>query len=122
MKDFIKIWFPPINLWSFPKKENKLSVRIDPLSATIRYYKPPVKDKPLHKMTEQYYKTFVVQFLDDGEIRITATMVAPTVEEIRILAEKLSKNYLKATWRHKNREYFIDLTQPPFVIQRVPLK
>jgi hypothetical protein len=91
-------------------------IRIDALSANIRFYKTPVDSSaPLHAMKEAYYKTCTAQFRDDGEVRLSASIEAPTREEFAILYNKLAeKGYLTVNYRHKDKEYTVDLTKKPY--------
>ena len=86
-------------------------IRIDPLIGAVRFYKNPVDGSiPLYKMTEPYYKSFPIQFLDDGSVRITLVVEAPAIKE-KIALFKLLKEmgYIKIHWRHKDKEIDADL-------------
>jgi hypothetical protein len=86
-------------------------IRIDPLCATVRFYLEEIDSRqPICDMTEPYYKTITVVFMDNGECRLTDCVEAPTLREQRKLSKKLaSMGVKKVCWRHGEQEHCLML-------------
>lgn len=86
-------------------------LRIDPLIGAVRCYRSRIdRSIPLHKMKEPYYKSFPIQFLDDGSVRITMVVEAPNIKEkIELKALLKELGYIRVHWRHKDKEESFNL-------------
>jgi len=97
--------------------------RLDSLVSVARFYKNKIKLVPLSEMTEPYEKVLILQFTDNGIVRITATLISPTRKEIKLLADKLHlSGYKRAEYKHEGKNYFVDLSKKPFLIQQEETK
>ena len=92
-------------------KEESNYLRIDPIAATVRFYKEKIQENtPIQDIVEPYYKTLTLIFLDNGDVRATACANAITIEELKILMKKLSKmGYKRMLWRHHEKEVSVHL-------------
>lgn len=83
-----------------------MNLRIDPVTATVRFYRDPVDTSAaLSDIKEPYYKTLTLLFLDNGEVRITDCVDPPTRKEAKNLYNKLAAlGYKRASWRHGNKD------------------
>jgi hypothetical protein len=91
-------------------------LRIDPHSATVRFFKEDTEQLPLHEMeiaeNSKWYKVLTLLFSDTGDVRVVASENAPTIREIRLLHKKLKQlGYKSASWNHAGKEHTIVLTK-----------
>jgi len=80
-------------------------IRIDPLVSLARFYKEDVDiTTPIYEMFKPYYKSFPVEFLDNGVVRVTGVVESPTVHEQRELFRALKAlGYHSIEWRHHDK-------------------
>jgi hypothetical protein len=88
-----------------------MNIRIDPIAATVRFYKEKIQEStPLQDIVDPYYKTLTLIFMDNGDVRATACAEALTMEEIKSVMKKLREMGCKrALWRHHDKENSIHL-------------
>jgi hypothetical protein len=85
-------------------------LRIDPHSATVRFFKEKTEQLPLHEMEntpgKQWYKTVTLIFLDNGLVRVTAALNTLTLQEIKLLKKNLKNlGYTKISYNHNSIEH-----------------
>ena len=90
-----------------------MDFRLDPTSAIVRFYNSSIdKTKPLHEMHTPYYKTLILQFLDNGEVRISGCVDMLSISESKALRAHLAElGYQTATWRHEGIEFVVNLSK-----------
>ena len=111
------IKFPPINLWSFPKKsKEKVYFRADPLSVNVRFYKEKVNiSKNIIDIHDEWYKIITCQFTDTGEVYFSGVKEGITRAEYLVLFKYFKeKGYKSGYYRHKHKEFYVDFTRKNF--------
>lgn len=86
-------------------------IRIDPIVSLVRIYKIKInRNIPLYKMKERYYKSFPIEYLDDGSVRIVGVVEAPTIKEKIELQKYLKEQgYCTVSWRHNDKSELFTL-------------
>lgn len=85
-------------------------LRVDSLSSAVRFYSSEIDPaKPLHEEDTPWEKVVILQFLDNGEVRVSCAKEALTFAERKELRAYLkSLGYLSCTFRHR-KEFSIPL-------------
>lgn len=85
--------------------------RIDPLVSIVRIFKEPIDcECPLHSMVNKYYKTMTLEFIDNGDVRVTNVIESPTIKESKDVFKELAElGYKKVTWKHNSKEHKVNL-------------
>jgi hypothetical protein len=81
-------------------------VRVDPLTSLVRFYVDDINpSSPLSIMSEPYYKTLILSYLDNGSVRISGAVQSLTFNELKELKKNLKESgYTSLQWRHNGKE------------------
>jgi hypothetical protein len=87
-------------------------LRIDPHSATVRFFTEDTEQLPLHLMEttegKKYYKVVTLIFSDTGEVRIVGAISALTFKEKTLLKKELRlMGYTKIAYNHNSKPHTI---------------
>lgn len=87
-------------------------IRIDQTQAVVRFYTEKVKNRPLHEEKDSYYASLNLQFLDNGDVRISGAVVAPLKKDLVQMYKMLaSSGYVNCTYRHKDKDIIVVLSK-----------